>query len=330
VYLAKFLSESFGRYLKSCVKNCVKIAIGRKIYFTPQDVFFRSYLFQLIGREAIRKITCSGFAGEGAGSQAFMIINTITFAQVCGLKYLHTPFAKIAHADRPMEQWAAVWEAQFNFGAGEMAANHECEVIDFAYNHINLMRCFGIDELTSALPQTLPELRRKYYLNKSPRSSDVVTVCIHIRRGDVGEADQDMWTSTKVIARTILKIKSIFEARSLPFSMRAFSQGKHDEFSELTALGVELCLDVDAVWTMQELIEADVLIMAKSSFSYVAALMSEGIILAEPRNYTPLDNWLVRGPNGEFDEQSFDGQLQLLIQSKPSHFNVSAVSSVGE
>jgi hypothetical protein len=47
-------------------------------------------------------------------------------------------------------------------------------------------------------------------------------------------------------------------------------------------LDAELFLDADAIWTMLEMIEADVLIMAKGSFSYVAALISDGIKLCEP------------------------------------------------
>ena len=67
---------------------------------------------------------------------------------------------------------------------------------------------------------------------------------------------------------------------------------------------------------MQELVEADILIMANSSFSYVAGLLSDGIKICEPDSYPPLEPWLVRRPNGDFDEQSFERQLQLLVKAK--------------
>lgn len=253
-------------------------------------------------------------------------MNAIAFARVCGLEYLHTPFSEIAHGDRPREKWAGAWETQFNFGAGEKPAadNTDSEVIDFSYNFTDLLRCFCVDDLTNALKATLPEFRRKYYLNKLPCLSEGVTVCIHIRRGDVKEAHDSIWTSTAVIARTVKKIKSILEDRIMNFTIRAFSQGKREDFLDLTSLGVELFLNADAVWTMQELIEADILITAKSSFSYVAALLSDGIIMIEPGAYTPLDNWLVCGPVGEFDEDLFERHLRILMKSKHSTLELSA------
>jgi hypothetical protein len=68
---------------------------------------------------------------------------------------------------------------------------------------------------------------------------------------------------------------------------------------------------------MQELIEADILIMAKSSFSYVSALLSDGIKIYEPwLGYPPLGSWVILGPNGEFDCVAFERQLLRHIESR--------------
>jgi hypothetical protein len=45
----------------------------------------------------------------------------INFARICGLTYVHTPFNRIWHADRPMREWVDAWEAHFNLGLGEVA-----------------------------------------------------------------------------------------------------------------------------------------------------------------------------------------------------------------
>jgi len=316
-YLVKFLAVSGARYLKRCVKNCIKFVIGRRVYFSDDNVFFRLYLRQWMGGRPIRKITCRGFPGEGAGSQALMIMNAMNFAHACGLTYVHTPFARIAHADRPMEKWVEAWEAQFNFGAGEVTADKDdSEVVNYAVNFTDLLSCFGVEDLTRAFSATLPNLKRKYWLNKTRCTREKVTICVHVRRGDVTSPVDGMWTSASVIARTVSRIKSILHSRSLTYTIRAFSQGEHADFIELSSLGVDLFLDADPVWTMQELVEADILIMAKSAFSHVAALLSDGIIMSEADSYPPLDFWLVRRPNGDFDEQSFERQLQSLIKSK--------------
>jgi len=92
------------------------------------------------------------------------------------------------------------------------------------------------------------------------------------------------------------------------------------DVAELDVPGTEFFLDMDPIWSMQELIEADILIMAKSSFSYVAALISEGIKIYDPPclDYPPLSSWLILDPNGEFDCAAFERQLLRHIESRKS------------
>ena len=82
------------------------------------------------------------------------------------------------------------------------------------------------------------------------------------------------------IARTVSIVRSIIETHRLKYNVCVFSQGIADDFVALKP--AEFFLNADPVWTMQELIEADVLIMAKGTFSYVAAALSDGIKLYDP------------------------------------------------
>lgn len=75
---------------------------------------------------------------------------------------------------------------------------------------------------------------------------------------------------------------------------------------------------------MQELIEADVLIMSKSSFCYYAALISDGIKIFEPENET-MDGWLLCSEDGSFNCEAFERQLTSLVQTK----TIVATSAVG-
>jgi hypothetical protein len=80
---------------------------------------------------------------------------------------------------------------------------------------------------------------------------------------------------------------------------------------------------------MQELIGADVLIMAKGCFSYCAALVSDGIKICEARSTSaddlpgwrwlelyPPECWLMSQADGSFDSAAFERQLSARIQSK--------------
>jgi hypothetical protein len=300
-------------YAKGGAKDCIKFLIRRKVARRDDSVFFRLYLLHITGIKPLG-LTCKGLHGEGAGSQALTRIGALHFANIFGLTYIHTPFAEIAHADRPMQEWAAAWEEHFGFGIGEgMAQSYSCNIVDYAinYGHLNstLMRyrLYKSPEFETILGK----VRNKYYCHGSPRKNDLLTVSIHVRRGDVSDSKNSyMWTSNSWIARIAVQLKAILDSKSIPYRLHIFSQGDISEFTELQDLGGIFFLDSDPIWTMQELIEADILIMAKSAFSYVAGLISDGIKLGEPYEHHPqLSHWITIGPKGECDWIEFERQL---------------------
>jgi hypothetical protein len=334
-YLAlRFLLASGRRCAWRWLKNCIKVLIGRKTSFDESGLFLRQYVLQLTGLRKICKITCTGLSGEGAGSQALMVMNAINFARAFGLTYMHSPFTMIQHADRPMEEWVAAWEAVFNLGAGEaVCETHRLDAVNFSYNFNDLDRCFGWrrrgDELARRFKAIIPEFRRKYYLKKSPRKTKGVTVAVHVRRGDISHKDPDYFTRNGAILRTITSVKSILDTHKVEYRICVYSQGNRADFAELSLPGVEFFLDADAVWTIQELVEADVLITAKGCFSYCAGLISDGIKISEAVSPSdddlpgwrwlyicPPENWLMSQADGSFDSAAFDRQLSALIQSK--------------
>jgi hypothetical protein len=330
----RFLVVASCRCTWHSFKNCLKVLIGCDTYFDEKGLFLRRYVLHLTGLRPIREITCRGQRNEGAGSQAIMIMNAISFARSFGLTYVHTPFTQIQHAERPMQEWVAAWETLFNLGAGEAVCDIDRhDVIDFCYNFTDLDLCFGwrcrADELGRRFKAMIPEFRRKYYLNKSPHMTDEVTVAVHIRRGDASPDDPSYYTSNETILRTVTSVKTILDTHKAKYRIRFYSQGNCADFVELSLPGIEFFLDVDTVWTMKELIEADVLIMAKGCFSHCAGLISDGIKIGEamPTSadslpgwrwpyVSPAECWLTSLADGSFDHAAFERQLSLLIQSK--------------
>ena len=288
--LLRYIVTEGCLYTWQSLKNCVRILIGRKPYSDERLAFFRRYILHRVGLQRTWAVTCArGAAREGAGSLASLTMCTINFARVSGLTYLHTPLSFAGHADRPMQQWAAAWESLFNLGVGEEPCNGTTRgVIDAgSYSLPILDLCFGLlhreKELRNGFRALIPEFRRKYYLARCPRTTNEVTVAVHIRRGDVSSHTYPyMYTSTDKILRIASEVKSILESHKVPFSVRVYSQGDIVDFAELFPLGVEFFLDADPIWTMQELIEADILIAAKSNFSYYAGVISDGIKICEP------------------------------------------------
>lgn len=339
--LLRYLLTGSGQYASRLLRDWVKVLLRRPLNIDERAVFFRKFVLHRTGLRRISKITCAQRSGvEGAAAQAHLIVNAINFARVVGIAYVHTPFNAIGHADRPMQQWAAAWETLFNLGAGEIGCDVEdTNVVNYGYDILDdLDLCFSgycqREHQTRRFKDLIPDLRRKYYQNRSPRTTTEVTVAVHIRRGDVPARNSDLFTRTEVILQTLRSVKSALDSQPIQYSIRVYSQGKVADFTELSPLGVEFFLNADAIWTMQELIEADILILAKSSFSYYAGLISDGIKIFEPQTISPAtgmsmpswewmlrspaDDWIPSQPNGAIDHAAFDRQLAVLMQSKPA------------
>ena len=314
IYWLQFFSTGLVRLLVSCTKNAIKVLIGRRTYFDPRVVFFILYVKQLVARQPIR-VTCDGHQNEGVGSQLLMTMKSIAFARASGLKYLHTPLKKTDYADRPMQEWITKWEDLFNLGEGELMAGQKRNVVNFVWNFMDLAHFFRVD-LDHALLDIIPELRRKYYKNKLPRTNHSVVIGIIVRRPTPIEKwgeEHWLWTPVDAVFRAAFTARSIIEALDKVCTIRVFSQGDEAEFASFRQIGAELQLNADTVWTMQELIESDVMILAKEScFSYVAAIICDGIKIYQPGFDSPLGDWVEYDADGNMNSAQFERQLHAL------------------
>ena len=349
----RYLVGASGRYARSCLANCVKVLIGRKTFFHDYDLIFQQYVLQLIGLRPIQRLTCVGRSSEGPGSQALFIMHAINFARSSGLIYVHTPFSAILHADRPQQEWANAWETFFNLGVGERVCDvQRHQVVNYGAAKLmgGLYLFFGwenrFDELADHFKALVPEFRHKYYTNKSTRTTEEVTVAVHVRRGWDVSVDGWHYTSTDSILRTITLVKAVLDNHSIEHKISVYSEGNSADFGEICIPGVELSkyrvghysfdrvryypdapstiesvVDIDAISAARELIEADVLIMSEGSLCYCAALISDGIKIygppRKPHRLKPMmDDWLLCLPDGSFDSAALEHQLSLLLQAK--------------
>ena len=306
--------------------------MGREPWDDDRLEFIRQYLLHVFGLRSIRAIACAiSQPYEGAASQALQVMNTITLAHAYGLRYVHRPFTAIAHADRPMVEWVAAWETFFNLGVGETTYDAEEQgVLNAGTRLLDLELVFGSSEVRQALENCfrslIPEFRRRFYLNKTPRVTPEINVAVHIRRGDVSATKfSHMYTDSEIVLRITSAVKSSLISHQVPYRMCIYGQGNIGEYSELSSLGAEYFLDADPIWTLQELVEADILIVAKSCYSHYAGLMSDGIKIFEEswkREYPAtlgdrrLDRWLPCDTDGSFDLAAFERQLSQLLSEK--------------
>jgi hypothetical protein len=275
-------------------------------------------------------ITVAG-RNDGAGSQGLARMSGICLAKRYGLTYVHTPFRgmQVAEGQEPIdpykadEAWAAAWESVFNLGHGEISAV-ECtlpriEIDDFMADRqwwsSPCLLSAGyysmiVDRMPEAYYAVIPQLRQKFFFNKPPRPrSNVVDVCAHLRRGvDVRPDNPETayrFVSDDIVLKSIRMTQSVLNELGLSSHIRLFSQGDQKDFAPFRDMGFELCLNTPAIPSFCAMVEADVLIMTKSSFSYAAAILNGGVKLYDRYARSPLPDWIVSDAEGGFDREQF-------------------------
>jgi hypothetical protein len=293
----------------------------------------RQFLVEELGRRLAQgrigaqcHVTIAG-RHDGAGAQALARMSAICVARKFGLTYAHTPFLLMQHNEGPPDQWAATWERMLSLGHGEASAA-ECrlprvEIDDFmadrrwwsspcllSVGHMSRI----VDQMPDAYLDVIPQLRKKYSLHAPPRPDlDRVEVCAHLRRGgDVTTENPETayrYVGNDAMERAISATLSVLSELGLKSRVRLFSQGDEKEFASLSDRGFELCLNTPAIPTFRAFVEADILIMTKSSFSYAAAVLNGGVKLYDRFARAPLSQWIVREGDGSFNREQLRSRL---------------------
>ena len=143
-------------------------------------------------------------------------------------------------------------------------------------------------------------LRAKYFSTAKPGppvacGCGPTYVAVHVRRGDVrADSWQERFTGNELLEGVIARLAVLYH----PLPIIIFSQGVAADFASLVAAApaadVRLCLNAEVRATFHALVSATALVVAKSSFSYSAALLSRGIVYADVIQrwwHRPLSCW---------------------------------------
>ncbi len=272
-------------------------------------------------------ITCKG-KSDGCGAQAQAVMSALLFAKTLGVTYLHSPFERVAHGPTNVKDWAFRCERFFGLGNGEDQVVgitvplekfspehcHERTLVEASHYH-----AFA-DRDPNLYRNLIPELQRKYPASDKSafslhRAATGITVGVHLRRGDVAQENPEFerhahrYTPDEPVLRTLDGIRDVADELDLPVRFNVYSEGASDAFRGFVDAGCYLYLNGDPLESFHNLVCSTVLVMAKSSFSYVAGLLSTGDKMYEAYWHRPLSGWIIRGAGGEFD--SFQLRIAL-------------------
>lgn len=162
-------------------------------------------------------------------------------------------------------------------------------------------------------------------------------VALHVRRGELFVVDSDRMLpnafyigAAQRIARVLEKLGRDYrielhtEVASKDFVVHPNHHGIEGRIAEPVAVGPALnalgdfevlpnllgCINDPMIDCLRKLATADILVMSRSSFSYVAAILNRtGTILYHPFWHPALPSWLTAAPDGSFDEAALLARL---------------------
>ena len=262
---------------------------------------------------------------EGFGSQALSRLTVAATSHALGYPYRHTPLFCVGHVEGDAEQWTKSLEEIFALGNGELAASDSrLPPIDYReyaekphlWREPHLVSVRDFAAYTKAHPSSYHAYitsRREPLLANRPSKDDDQTlrVAVHVRRGDVNRkatahrflSNDDIMTTLAIVVRELRK-------RGTPFVIEIFTNGTADDFSDFSILNVSLALGMGAIETLGRLASADILITGNSSFSFLAALLSDGIVLYEDQAHRPLAHWIPIKTDRTFSRADLRSELR--------------------
>lgn len=221
--------------------------------------------------------------GEGFGSIYQSIMSGIAYCEYYNKIFIYTPVTFIGHN---------VSNVDFEkiTGLNELLNCNSREIKKYEYiREVHFSKTPDI----YYTEKVRNKLRNLYYKNTKIKNCKY-DIAVHIRRGDVVSQKQNhRYISMIDYKNIILDLKKKYPE----YSICVYSEGNIKDFKELNDLNINYVLDGDPLYTFQNLVAAKILVTAKSSFSYSAALLSEGIIYYIPQKHKPLNNWNVLNVN---------------------------------
>ena len=279
------------------------------------------------------RITARGKT-DGAGAQAHACMSALAFAHANGVQYVHSPFQSVAHAEGDPATWTRRWEDFFGLGRGEVEAGTDAsaELVNIKTfldqpklwkRPDIILHAEHFHDFCNRQPDiyraVLPSIRSKFLASGGqsypPLTTPGLVMAVHIRRGDVSRTDAETasrFTDDEAILATIRQCRSAAEASGATCHIDIYSEGRPEDFNAFADLGAHLKIGLDPFETVLSLAHSDILITAKSAFSFVAGLLSDRIKIYEPFWSKPPSDWLVLDAAGQVDTEQLSACIAAL------------------
>ena len=229
---------------------------------------------------------------DGFGAQYQKIILTYIFCKLHNLNFLYTPFTSIEHNYNNDDNYEEKFEAFINLKNNIANINNNANSINF--HSIVLKYCeSNIDTVCKS--EHLEFIKKCFWEHKDRNvfNNTNINIAVHIRRENIhdkGLAGTRVTTPNIYYLNIMNSIREKYKNNNLQFHI--YSQGNIENFKMLKENDVKFHLDEDIRTTFLELVAANILVTSPSSFSYCAALLSDGEIYYKRFWHNPRKEWI--------------------------------------
>lgn len=304
----------YSRYAWVGLKSCLGISISAD----NRHLCDRIVRGARAGKIAPATVLAVEIRRDGFGSQVLSRLSVEAAARDIGLGYAHRPFEAIAHGEGNPGEWVKRCEETFALGEERpRLADFDLPIVDLTryasdrglwpHPHIVLIGNMYVhcDRNPAIYREVVPLPAMDDTKMKGP-----LKIAAHIRRGDVStHRVAHRFTSNEVVVSTLRRIIAEVEKSGRAYEATVYSIGAPDAFTVFEDLGCRIDVTSSAPDVFGHLRSADILLTAKSTFSYIAALYSTGIVLYEPFARRPMPSWIPRDKDGGFSADRLAGLL---------------------
>jgi hypothetical protein len=234
--------------------------------------------------------------GDGFGAQYQNIIWAILYAELHNHEFYYTPFSSMEHNYKNDLDFLKKKEELINIIGNfpvitELPNDITVKNLCGGVNGVNFDKIENDLSACSNL-KSFKKIKEALHQNKTPIfDTDVRNVAVHIRKQNsddnhtLGLHNDDYFLNIIDFIRNMYTDKTIFHI---------YSQGDENNFLHFTNKDVVLHLNETIESTFYSMVTSQILVMSKSSLSYTAAMLSDGIVYYLPFWHKPASNWLIK------------------------------------
>jgi hypothetical protein len=245
---------------------------------------------------SIPRYSSYGKRNDGFGAQFQNIIEAIIVSETEGSEYVHNPIEQIEHNYNNDPSFIDNIEKLMN-----IKGNYKTIDVDVSSNDVeilNMQRLYGVFESNIDYylqSDSCKKYKKIFWSNKDVPffKNDYTNVAVHIRRPN--RHDNRIDGSDTPDAYYIYVMNHIINSHpDKKILFHIYSQGDINHFKVYSDIfpNVVFHLNEDVCSTFTGLVGSDILVMSRSSFSYAAALIHDGIVYYCPFWHINSLKWL--------------------------------------